>query len=109
MTTFCLQQHFARALIVRNDPFHRYEALTTAHDELALFQEQRRKLLRLDDFATISVREAVAGQHFIKKIEQLRIPSRMKSFLNADYTAQLSRGYLTRIYSKNHADLVEFL
>ena len=78
--------------VVRNIAAHfRYGAVTKAHDERAFFQDQRRYPLRLDDIARISVREALGGQHFVKKIYQLPLPSRMKSDLNSDYTAQLSR------------------
>ena len=72
-------------------PHYRYGALGKVHDELALFQEQRQNPLRLGHFARISVRQEVGGQHFVKKIEQLPLPSRMKSYLNADFTAQLTR------------------
>ena len=67
----------------------RYAALMKAHQELALFQQQRRNPLQLADFARISVRQAVGGQHFVEKIGHLPLPSRIKSFLNADFTAQL--------------------
>ena len=72
-------------------PHYRYVALGKGQDELALFQEQRQNPLRLGDFARISVRHAAGGQHFVMKIEQLPLPSRMKSYLNADFTAQLTR------------------
>ena len=72
-------------------PHYRSGAQGQAHDELALFQEQRQHQLRLGDFARISVRQAVEGQHFLKQIQQLPLPCRMKSYLNADFTAQLSR------------------
>ena len=92
------------------DPYNRYAAVNIAHDELAFFQEQLWKPLWLDDFARISIRQAVAGQNFIKKIEQLPLPSRMKSFLNADYTAQLStRVFDSEIYQESSRPLGEFL
>ena len=54
---------------VRNiDPYRRHEALAKAHNEFALFQQQRRKPLRLEDFAMISIRQAVGARHFIEKL-----------------------------------------
>ena len=70
-------------------PPRRLEALTKAHNELTLFQKQRGNPLLLADLARISIRQAVGGQHFIRKIEDLPLPSRVKSFVNADFTAQL--------------------
>ena len=71
-------------------PPHRNRALTKAHKELTLLQEERRNPLHRADFATISMRPAVAVQHFIRKIEPLPIPTRMKSCLNDDLTAPLT-------------------
>ena len=53
---------------VRNNvPHQGYIALEKGHDELALFQERRRNPLRLCDFARISVRQVVGGQHLVKE------------------------------------------
>ena len=72
-------------------PHYRYGALGTAHDEVALLQAQRENPLRLGDFASISVRQAVGGQHFVKKIEQFHLPSKMKSYQKADFTAHITK------------------
>ena len=78
-------------------PYHIYNALTQSHDELALFQQQRRNPLQLADFARISIRQAVGGQHFIEKVGHLPFPSRIITFLKADFTEQLSRKVFSTI------------
>ena len=78
-------------------PPRRHEALTKAHNELTLFQKQRGNPLLLTDLARISIRQAVGGQPFIRKIDDLPLPSRVKSFLNADFTEQLTTWYLNLI------------
>ena len=78
-------------------PYQINDALTQTHDELALFQQQRRNPLQLADFARISIRQAVGGQHFIKKIGHLPLPSKIKSFLKADLTEQLIRKVFSTI------------
>ena len=78
-------------------PSWRHEALTKAHNELTLFQKQRGNQLLLADLARMSIRQAVGGQHFIRKIDYLPLPSRVNSFFNADFTAQLT----TRVFEFN--------
>ena len=56
----------------------------------SLSQERRRKPLRHDGFARISIRQAIGGQHLIKKFEELPFPTKLKSFIHAAFTAQLT-------------------
>ena len=72
-------------------PHYRYGALSKAHDELALFQEQRQNPLRLGIFARISVRQAGGGQDFVKKINNSLFLEVRNQILTTDFTAQLDR------------------
>ena len=85
-------------------PCLRHDALMKAHNELALFQQQRLNPLQLADFARISIRQAVGGQHFITKIAQIPLPSRIKSDLKADFTAQL----ISRVFDFNFTRVIIF-
>ena len=87
--------------MINLSPYHIYDALTQTHDELALFQQQRRNPLQLVDFARISIRQTVGGQHFMEKVDQLPLPSRIKSFVKADFTEQLNRKVFSTIILHN--------
>ena len=53
----------------------------------SLSQERRRKPLRHDGFTRISIRQAIGT---IKKFEELPFPTKLKSFIHAAFTAQLT-------------------
>ena len=89
----------------------RYGAMELAEDGLTFSQERRRKPLRHDGFTRISIRQAIGT---IKKFEELPLPTKLKSFIQATFTAQLtfrvtyrdcwkdltiSKQYLDRLYS----------
>ena len=64
---------------------------STMENELCYVRNLRRRPLRLQDIARISIRRAVGGQHFKARVRKLSLPPKMKAFVRADITRQLLR------------------